>query len=110
MGQDVASQTQTWDEQRWPGTQAVFEPHLHAPPEQLSPLVPQLVQAPPPVPQVEVDGLLQVDPVQQPFGHDVGSHVQLPLTQCCPVPHGAPVPQWQAPPAQVSAAIPQFEH
>jgi hypothetical protein len=43
------------------------------------------------------DGVVQVVPSQQPFGHDVASHAQTPATQCSPALHGPPVPQWQTP-------------
>ena len=33
--------------------------------------------------------------MQQPFGHEVGSQVQEPFTQCLPDPHGAELPQRQ---------------
>ncbi len=51
----------------------------------------------------------QVVPEQQPLGHEVRSQTQAPLTQRWPVPHGAPVPHWQAPVAeQWSEAAPQL--
>ncbi len=43
------------------------------------------------------DGVVHVVPSQQPFGHEVASHVHTPATQCSPAPQGPPVPQWQTP-------------
>lgn len=47
VGQLVASQVQAPPTQRVPGPQAALMPHLHAPPEQLSALLPQAEQVPP---------------------------------------------------------------
>ena len=40
----------------------------------------QEAHAPPPVPQAESDGVVQVVPLQQPVGHEVASHTHVPLT------------------------------
>jgi hypothetical protein len=64
----------------------------------------QASQVRPPVPHLlAVGGLMQVVPEQQPLGHEVGSHLQVPLTQCCPALQGAVplAPQTQAPDAHV---------
>jgi hypothetical protein len=65
-------------------------PHLHAP------LVHEsarnglhAVHAAPPVPQVEIDGVLHVEPEQQPVGHVVEQPVQTPALQLLPPPHAA---------------------
>jgi hypothetical protein len=56
-----------------PVTHGDPDPHLQAPPAQVSALtLLQLVQPPPPVPQLAVDCPSHVVPLQQPFGHDVG--------------------------------------
>jgi hypothetical protein len=66
-------------------------PHMHWPATQLLDMVgSQLVHEPPPVPHAVVDGVVQVWPEQQPFGHDVASHTQLPPEQRCPCPHAGP--------------------
>lgn len=128
----VESHTQLPLEQRWPGAQAAFPPHLQVPPEQLSALVPQALHALPPVPQAPVVGVMlqtplvqqpeqllgvqpeqlplvqlwppgqlwqvlpplphavgsvpvtQLLPMQQPVGHEAGSHTQAPLEHFCP--------------------------
>ena len=46
---------------------------------------------------------LQVTPSQQPLGHEVASHTQLPPRHRCPAAHAGPVPHAQAPPTQASA-------
>ncbi len=60
----------------------------------------QLWQLAPPAPHaaVEFPGR-QVLPEQQPLGHDVASHTQVPLTQRWPAPHGLFVPHWHSPAA-----------
>jgi hypothetical protein len=48
-------------------------------------------------------------PSQQPLGHEVASHTQLPPMQCWPAAQTLPlVPQAQLPPTQRSASIPQL--
>ena len=48
----------------------------------------------------------QVFPLQQPLGHEVALHTQLPPTHCWPAAHAAPPPQAQAPTAlQLSAVV-----
>ena len=69
LGQDAGLQTQEPPLHAWPAPHGEPEPHLQEPPTQLSALMPQLVQAPPPVPHAEgVGGDVQVDPEQQPTG------------------------------------------
>lgn len=108
VGQLVESHTHEPPTHSCPDEQAPLPPHWHAPDvEQLS-LVMELhiVHVPPPVPQVLRDRVWHVPlPSQQPLGHEVESHVHMPLTQCCPLAHGDEVPHWHAPLAeQVSAA------
>ena len=56
LGQDVPSQTQVPPEQRWPAAQTAPAPQAQAPPTQLSAVKAlQLVQAPPPEPQLPVE-------------------------------------------------------
>ena len=52
----------------------------------------------PPEPQsAELVPGKHVEPLQQPVGQDVESHVQTPPTQACPLPHAAAAPQVQTP-------------
>jgi len=106
-GQDVASQTQAPARQCWPGPQAAEVPHRHSPAVQLSALVAlQAMQVAPAVPQLVVDGVWQVEPVQQPPAHDIASQTQAPTTQCWPLPQVGPLPHEQAPEAlQLSALL-----
>jgi hypothetical protein len=73
------------------------------------PLVVQLAQATPPVPQaVLLVPATQVVPLQQPVGQLVLSQTHLPLTQRCPAAQGDPAPHVHLPPVQVSAVVPQL--
>jgi hypothetical protein len=104
----VESQMHVPPEQRCPVAQALFVPHLHTPDElQLSAFMPHAVHEAPLVPHVAaVGGLTQVPvepPLQQPDGHAVESHTQLPDMQCLPAAHWAFPPHLHVPPAQVSA-------
>jgi hypothetical protein len=66
-------------------------PHWQLPATQLLAMVgSQLVHVLPPAPQAVIDGTVHVCPEQQPPGHDVASHTQLPPEQRCPVPHAGP--------------------
>jgi hypothetical protein len=106
VGQLVASQTQAPPEQRCPAAHALFVPHLQAPVVQRSPVVPQLVQAPPVIPHwVAVVGLTHAPPLQQPLAQLAALHTQAPPTQARPAPQAAFVPHLQAPPTQVSAEV-----
>lgn len=76
---------------------------LHVPLVQVSPLG-QLWQVAPPLPhEVAASPVSQVAPLQQPV-HDWLLQTHCPLTHCCPDTHAAPVPQAQAPFAQLSAS------
>jgi hypothetical protein len=69
----------------------------------ISPEVHAMHAAPPAPHAVGVTPGTHAFPLQQPV-HDDASHTHAPETQCCPVPHAAPVPQRQAPaPSQPSA-------
>ena len=82
-------------EQQPPGQFVVLQ-SLQTPPAQIRPA--QSWQAAPPAPHALLAvPVRQVVPEQQPLGHDVRSQTHAPLTQRWPVPHGAPVPHWQAP-------------
>jgi hypothetical protein len=57
----------------------------------------------PPVPHSVadwLDGSTQVVPLQQPFGHDVGSHAHFPFTHSCPI-----AQETHAPPAEPQAVV-----
>jgi hypothetical protein len=78
---------------------------------QLSAVAPQLVHAPPFVPQVEDEGALQVVPLQQPLGHDVELQTQAPPTHCWPAAQAGLLPQRHAPLVeQLLAPMPQLTH
>lgn len=62
-------------------------------------MIPQVVQVPPPEPQLASERATQVFPAQQPLAHEVASHTQLPETQTWPEPHAAPAPHAHAPAA-----------
>jgi hypothetical protein len=47
---------------------------------------------PPAPPQSMAEWVSHVVPLQQPSGHDVASHTQLPATHRCPSAHCFPVP------------------
>jgi len=55
------------------------------------------MQAPPPVPQADVEGVAQSLPLQQPFGQLVALQAQAPFTHCWPLAHAGPEPQAQVP-------------
>jgi hypothetical protein len=98
LGQEVASQTHLPFWQRCPAPHAAAPPQVHVPAVHASDIVGSHVMQPPPIaPQALIDMGAQAVPLQQPIGHEAASHVQAPPTQCCPIPHGAPVPQAHAP-------------
>jgi hypothetical protein len=63
----------------------------------------QVVQAPPPVPQVCIERVEQTPFTQQPLGQLVASQAQAPFTQRWVAAHEGPVPQRQPPLVQRSA-------
>jgi hypothetical protein len=81
----------------------VCEQPVHAPPLHISPAG-QLAHADPPLPHAPTS--LPVSHccalLQQPVGHDVGSHTQVPFRHRFPVAHALPVPHMHAPPTQPS--------
>jgi hypothetical protein len=95
---EVASQTHAPLTQCWPAAQGAPVPHAHEPPEQESARIgSQATQATPLLPQVAVEGELQVLPVQHPLVHWLEQSPQTPLVQSCPDPQAVqaapPVPQ-----------------
>jgi hypothetical protein len=69
---DVALQMHAPAEHCCPVAHGVVFPHWQTPDaEQLSAVIPQLVHAPPAVPQADTEGGVQVGPEQQPVGHVV---------------------------------------
>ena len=72
--------------------------------------MPQATHAPPPMPHAEADGVVHVAPAQQPEGHDVASHTQVPPTHRWPAPHAGLEPHWQTPPTHESAPVPHATH
>jgi len=83
VGHELALQTQVPPEQTWPVAHAAPPPHLHCPPTvQVSAVLPQLTHDAPATPQeATVGGLVQLDPVQQPSGHDVELQTHSPPEQ-----------------------------
>lgn len=75
------------------------EQHWHAPELQNAP-VGQVAHAAPLMPHALAEGTVQAFPEQQPLGHEVGVHWQVPPTHCCPDAQIPPSPQAQAPFAQ----------
>jgi hypothetical protein len=60
----------------------------------------------PPAPQAIASlPIAQVLPLQHPVGHELVSQTQAPLEHLCPAPHMLFGPQWQVPPAQLSARL-----
>ncbi len=93
FGHDVPSHAHVPPKQRWPAPHAGPVPHLQTPLTQAFAPMPQFTHAAPPVPQAEKVGVSQVEPEQQPFGHELASHTQTPPTQRCPGLHTCPPPQ-----------------
>jgi len=94
--------------QRWPPAQAGPGPQAQAPlAEQLSERPwSQAAHSAPPTPQVSSDRLVQTLPRQQPAGQDAASHTQTPFMHRCPLSHGGPPPQRQAPVSEQLSALP----
>jgi hypothetical protein len=107
VGHEVASHTQAPPTQCCPPPQAGFCPHWQTPFTQESAPKPQATQAAPLIPQADADGVVHVEPEQQPLGHEVESHTQVPATQSCPAPHAGFNPHRQTPPTHASASGPQ---
>jgi hypothetical protein len=108
LGQEVASQMHRPPTQRWPPAQAAPVPHWQAPVllQRLALLASQALQDAPAVPHAASDGAVQTPPWQQPFGHEVASHMQAPFMHRCPVPQGGALPQRHSPSIeQVSALL-----
>ena len=99
VAQEVALQTQAPATHCCPLAQAACVPHAQVPVlEQLSAVIPQLVQAAPGMPQSDVVvGVAHVVPLQQPVGQVVALHTHAPATHACPATHSAPEPHTQAP-------------
>jgi len=57
----------------------------------------------PGAPQAPRPSVVQLLPVQQPFGHEEALQLHAPPTQACPAAQLAPEPHLQAPPVQLSA-------
>jgi hypothetical protein len=112
VGHDAESHTHLPPEHTCPLPQAVAPPQVQLPvAEQPSPVVPQLVQLPPPVPHAIDEGVVQVLFWQQPVGHEVASQTHLPPEHSCPVAHAVAPPQVQVPLVeQPSAVAPQLVH
>ena len=106
-GQDLPLHTQAPRAHSWPATQGAPLPQLHAPPphasaksgSQAAQAVPGLAHA------LAVSGS-QLDPLQQPAGHDAASHKQAPFAQRWPGAQSGPLPQAQTPATHPSARAP----
>jgi hypothetical protein len=107
LGHEKASQTHAPPAQRWPVAQAGPAPHAQAPAGvQLSAIAgSQGWQAAPDAPhRASAIADTQVEPSQQPLGHDVASQAQRPPVQCCPATQVGPPPQPHAPPGEQPSA------
>lgn len=104
--QVVLSQTQLPARQRCPVVQAPFGPHRHVPegPQLSATLVGQATQVDPWLPHEVIDRIWQVEPWQQPLGHEVASQTHKPFAHRWPSAQGAVLPQRQAPPAEQESA------
>ena len=107
-GHDVTSQMQAPAEQCCPGPHGGVLPQRHSPALQLSdmsatPAALHPKQLAPGRPQFAAESVSQVEPLQQPLGHEVASHTQRPPAQRCPSPHAGSPPQVHFPPEQASA-------
>lgn len=81
-------------------------PHSHTPAAQrFAACGSHVVHAPPPVPQLTVDGNRHLLFEQHPVGHDVPSHTQLPSTHSWPRTHIPCPPQVHVPASQPSARV-----
>lgn len=97
-GHDVESQTQLPLTHRWPEPHAGLLPQRQPPLLQVSVLPAHDRQAPPLVPQAPADVPgMQLLPLQQPVGHELGSQTHEPVEQLWPTAQAAPLPQRQAP-------------
>jgi hypothetical protein len=96
LGHELMSQMHVPATQCCPAAHGAVEPHWQVPPTQLSARsASQATQAIAPVPQVAVDGVLHVEPLQHPVAHPVAQPEQTPPVQVC-----APGQTWQScPPA-----------
>jgi hypothetical protein len=94
-------------EHRWPCEHAGPSPQRHCPStaeHESERCGSQAMQALPGAPHVATEGAVQVDPLQQPSGHEAVSQTQEPATQRWPAPHDGPLPQRHSPaPEQPSA-------
>ncbi len=97
FGHVCALQTHAPDWHTCPTPHAADVPHWHTPAaEQLSDSVAEHpTHIAPSVPQVVVEDVSHVVPLQHPFGHDVELQTHAPPEQICPVVHSAFVPHWQ---------------
>jgi hypothetical protein len=90
-----------------PEPQIGLVPHWHAPSAQWSAFCPsQPLQALPPVPQADSEGVAQVLPLQQLLGHELASQMQAPPEQRAPSPQGGDPPHMQSPPVQTLVEFP----
>lgn len=107
FGHDVLSQTQAPPTHRFLRGHAGPAPHRQKPAaEQVSAVIPHVEHVLPPEPQFASEWARQVLPSQQPLGHEVALHTQLPEAQTCPGPQAGPAPHAHAPaPVQASATV-----
>jgi len=98
--QEVALHTQVPPVQTWPTLHCGLEPHAQPPsaPHESAPVVLQVVQRPPSMPQFCLLGASHWFDLQQPPEQLVASHLQPLPVQSCPSEHIVPPLQVQAPP------------
>jgi hypothetical protein len=103
---ELESQTQAPLLQICPLLHCAFVPQRHVPAEQLSADAgSQSTQVLAPVPHVENDEALHVEPAQHPFGHDAELQTQAPPEQTCPDAHAGADPHRQAPADEQPSAL-----
>lgn len=95
--QDSASQVQAPPTQCCPGAHAGEPPHLRTPLTHESAVREQSRQTPPPAPQADGVGLMQVEPWQQPEGQLAELQTHTPPAQTCPAPQAGDAPQRHCP-------------
>lgn len=112
--QEVASQTHAPPTQCWPAPQAGPVPQRQAPvaSQALEVSGSQVRHCAPGAPHALAERVVQVDPAQQPVGHEVASQTHAPPTQRWPALHAAPPPQLQSPALEQASAsvVSQLEH
>lgn len=103
---DAPSQTHSPSSQRWPAGHGALEPQRHCPLALHRSVLTGLhaTHAPPLGPHAPNEGVVQVEPKQQP-AHVVESQTHPPALQRWPAAHAGPVPQRHSPSVHESASV-----